>query len=100
VLYARGIGVERNLREAYQLFALAAKGGDAEAGKKRDEIGARLDAPSLAAARQAVETWVAEQPPEDAAAVKAPTGGWDQAEPVAKPKPRPRAQARPTSEPL
>jgi localization factor PodJL len=100
VLYARGIGVERNLADAYRWFALAAKGGDPEAGKKRDEIAARLDAKSLAAARNATDTWVAEQSSEDAVSVKAPAGGWDQAEPVVKKKSRPHAQARPTAQPL
>ena len=100
VLYARGIGVERNLGEAYKWFALAAKGGDPEAGKKRDEIGARLDPQMLAATRRAAETWVSDRPPEDAVTVTPPAGGWDQVEPVAKLKPRPRAQSRPTAAPL
>ena len=43
ILYARGIGVEANLAEAYKWFALAAREGDTEAAKKRDDVGARLD---------------------------------------------------------
>ena len=43
VLYARGIGVEQNLAEAYRWFALAAREGDQEALKKRDELAQRLD---------------------------------------------------------
>ena len=100
VLYARGIGVERNLSEAYQWFALAAKGGDQDAGKKRDEVGARLDPQVLATTRRAADTWVADRAPQDAITVTPPAGGWDQAEPAAKPKPRARAQARPTVAPL
>jgi localization factor PodJL len=99
VLYARGIGVERNLSEAFQWFALAAKGGDAEAGKKRDEIAAGLDQRTLAALRHAVDTWVPDQAPEDASTIAAPAGGWDQAEP-AKRKPRPHAQSHPTAPPI
>jgi localization factor PodJL len=98
VLYARGIGVEPNLSEAYQWFALAAKGGDQDAGKKRDEVGARLDPQVLASTRRAADTWVADRAPQDAITVTPPAGGWDQAEPAAKPKPR--AQARPTVAPL
>ncbi|HEY2134708.1 MAG TPA: tetratricopeptide repeat protein [Xanthobacteraceae bacterium] len=100
VLYARGIGVERDLTEAYKWFALAAKGGDPEAGKKRDEIAARLDQASLAATRRAAETWVADQAPRDAVTVEPPPGGWDQAEPATKLKPRPRAQAHRSVVPL
>jgi localization factor PodJL len=100
VLYARGIGVERNMNEAYQWFALAAKSGDADAAKKRDEIAARLDQKTLAVVRQTVDAWVADQLPAGAAKVEAPTGGWDQAEPAPKPKARPRAHARPATEPI
>jgi localization factor PodJL len=92
--------MERDLSEAYRWFALAAKGGDQDAGKKRDEIGARLDPQVLADTRRAAETWVADRAPEDATTVAPPPSGWDQAEPAAKPKPRARAQARPTVAPL
>ena len=44
ILYARGIGVEQNLAESYKWFALAAAQGDQDAAKKRDDVGARLDA--------------------------------------------------------
>ena len=93
VLYARGIGIDRDLGEAYQWFSLAAKAGDADAAKKRDEIGARLDQSTLAAVRKQVDSWVAERQPAEAATVPAPTGGWDQAEAAAPPKPKPRAHA-------
>ncbi|HEU5273652.1 MAG TPA: hypothetical protein VFU97_08330 [Xanthobacteraceae bacterium] len=84
VLYARGLGVQRDMAEAYRWFALAAKAGDADAGKKRDDVAARLDARTLAAARHDVETWVAEQAPEEASSVQPPPGGWDQAPPAVK----------------
>ena len=57
ILYARGIGVDQNLAESYKWFALAAIQGDNDAAKKRDEVAARLDAASLAAARLAVQTF-------------------------------------------
>ncbi|MCK0207301.1 sel1 repeat family protein [Starkeya koreensis] len=57
VLYARGFGVAASPSEAWRWFALAAARGDGEAAAKRDEMAARLDARSLAAARQAVEHW-------------------------------------------
>jgi localization factor PodJL len=77
ILYARGIGVETNLAEAYKWFALAAREGDRESAKKRDELGARLDQVTAAAAHAAVRTWVAEPQPEAATQVKTPAGGWD-----------------------
>jgi localization factor PodJL len=77
VLYARGIGVEQNLTEAYRWFALAAREGDAEAAKKRDDVGTRLDQQALKAATQAVQAWKPEPQPEAAVEVKKPPGGWD-----------------------
>jgi len=77
ILYARGIGVETNLAEAYKWFALAAREGDRESAKKRDELGARLDAATAVAAHAAVRTWAAEPQPEAATQVKTPAGGWD-----------------------
>ena len=78
---------------------LAAKGGDADAAKKRDEIASMLDAKTLAAARQNVDGWVADQQPTEAVTVPAPAGGWDQAEPAPPPKRKPptRANAAPTA---
>jgi localization factor PodJL len=77
ILYARGIGVEQNFAESYKWFALAAQQGDKDAGKKRDEVAARLDAQSLAAARAAVQSFTAEPQPAEAIEVKAPPGGWE-----------------------
>jgi localization factor PodJL len=77
VLYARGIGVEQSLTESYKWFELAARDGDAEAAKKRDEIGARLAPQLLSAAAQALKAWKPEQQPEAAVSVRSPTGGWD-----------------------
>jgi localization factor PodJL len=77
ILYARGIGVEQNLAESYKWFALAAQQGDQDAGKKRDDVAARLDAQSLVAARLAVQTWTADPQPDEAVDVKPPAGGWE-----------------------
>ncbi|WP_284178166.1 hypothetical protein [Rhabdaerophilum sp. SD176] len=42
ILFARGLGVNQDLAESYRWFALAALQGDPDAGKKRDDIAARL----------------------------------------------------------
>ncbi len=93
VLFARGFGVEQNPAESYKWFFLAAKKGDKDAAQKRDEMAARLDEQSLAAARIEVEKWEPLPQPADAITVK---GGWDP--PVnltsaAKPKARSSAKA-------
>ncbi|MBV8754138.1 MAG: SEL1-like repeat protein [Hyphomicrobiales bacterium] len=77
ILYARGIGVEQNFAESYKWLALAAQHGDKDAAKKRDEVAARLDAQSLAAARAAVQDFTAEPQPAEAVEVKPPPGGWE-----------------------
>jgi len=87
ILYARGIGVEQNFAESYKWFMLAADHGDKDAAKKRDEVAAHLDQQSLAAARQAAQSWTAEPQPAEATELKA----WDppaSATPAPKPKPR------------
>jgi localization factor PodJL len=77
ILYARGIGVEQNLAESYKWFSLAAAQGDADAGRKRDDVAKRLDPQSLAAAQLAVQTFTPEGQPDDAVNVASPAGGWD-----------------------
>jgi localization factor PodJL len=49
--------VETNLAESYRWFSLSANQGDADAGKKRDDVAKRLDVQSLVAAKFAVQTW-------------------------------------------
>jgi localization factor PodJL len=77
ILYARGIGVAVNLAESYRWFSLAAANGDADAAKKRDEVVARLDAKTIAAAKLSVLGFVPEHEPDEATNLKAPPGGWD-----------------------
>jgi localization factor PodJL len=92
ILYARGIGVEQNLPEAFKWFSLAGAQGDREALKKRDDVGAKLDAQSIAAARLAAQNFVPERTPDEANTVKAPDGGWDRVQSGApKPAKKPRA---------
>jgi localization factor PodJL len=100
ILYARGIGVEQNLAESFKWFSLAAAQGDADSATKRDDVAKRLDAQSLAAARLAIQTFMAEPQPEDAVIVATPPGGWDgtpsqasATKPTAKPGPKRTALA-------
>jgi localization factor PodJL len=94
--------VTQNFAESYKWFTLAAIQGDQDAAKKSDEVAARLDQQSLAAAQLAVKTWTAKPQPDDAINVKVPPGGWDataSTAPVAKPKPQPQPQAAKTPAP-
>jgi localization factor PodJL len=77
ILYARGIGVETNMAEAYKWFALASRNGDQEATRKRDDVASRLDRQSLASAIQAAQNWKPLPQPEAAVQVRTPAGGWD-----------------------
>jgi localization factor PodJL len=91
ILYGRGIGMEPNLPEAYKWFTLAARDGDRESVAKRDDVGGRLDAQSLAAAKRAVQSWTALEQPEAATQAAAPAGGWDNAAAPSPGAPKPRA---------
>jgi localization factor PodJL len=79
ILYARGLGVEQDLRQSWLWFALAAQQGDADAGKKRDEVAAKMDPASLAAAADALAKFKPIKPDPAANEVAAPPGGWDAA---------------------
>jgi localization factor PodJL len=76
VIYARGLGPNTDLGEAYKWFAIAAAAGDGDAAARRDEVAAMLDADQLASARAVVQAWRAKPPLTDANIVKVPEGGW------------------------
>jgi localization factor PodJL len=79
VLAARGLGTDKNFAESYKWFSLAAASGDMESAKKRDEVAGHLDPQALAAAQQAVKSFVPMPQPDEATAVPKPQGGWDDA---------------------
>ncbi|WP_036302450.1 tetratricopeptide repeat protein [Methylobacterium sp. 77] len=51
VLYARGLGVQQDLVQSYLWFSAAAAQGDDDAGKKRDDVAAKLSPKDLASAQ-------------------------------------------------
>ena len=77
VLCGRGLGVPQDLSLSWMWFSLAAQQGDSDAGKKRDEVGAKLDAKGLAAATKALVDFKAMTPTPEANDVPGPGGGWD-----------------------
>ncbi len=76
VLYARGLGTDQNLSKSYEWLALAAAQGDVDAGRKRDEVAARLPAADLARAKAAGERWRAKAADPAANEVQVPAAGW------------------------
>lgn len=62
ILYARGLGVTQDLGESYRWFAIAANQGDVDAGKKRDDMAARLSKEQLAAENEKVKAFKPKKP--------------------------------------
>ncbi len=88
VLTTRGLGTEKNIAESYKWFALAAAQGDRDAGRKRDEVAALLNAQTLGAAQQAVKNFAVQAQPAEATLIPEPPGGWDRSTPPPNEKPR------------
>ncbi len=78
VLLARGRGTKQDLTGAFTWFSVAAGQGDEDAGKKRDEVAARLTASELALARASAERWRPEIPARTANEVTLPAHGWSE----------------------
>jgi len=57
VLFETGRGVDRDLKQAYMWFALAARGGDKEAMRRRDRVKLMLDAAQFKSAEALVRSW-------------------------------------------
>ena len=77
VLYGRGLGVPQDLGQSWLWFSLAAQQGDADAGKKRDEVASKMDPAVLAAASKALAEFKVQTPTAAANEAPAPAGGWD-----------------------
>ncbi|TFZ59602.1 hypothetical protein E4V01_06510 [Methylorubrum sp. Q1] len=100
VLYARGLGVGQDLVQSYLWFSAAATQGDQEAGRKRDEVAAKLSPKDLTEARslasgfkaKAVDPAANEAPSQKAAAAAgmslmgAPSPGMPTAAPLSAQK--------------
>lgn len=57
ILSTKGVGVPRDLVEAYKWFALVADKGDSDAAAKRDDVANALDADDLDKAKAKAELW-------------------------------------------
>lgn len=81
VLLARGLGIQQNFVAAYMWFSIVAAQGDDDAARKRDDVGARLNANELAAAKAMTDAFRAKTPDPAANDVEAPSGGWSSSAP-------------------
>jgi localization factor PodJL len=81
ILYARGLGVGQNLVQSYVWFTLAGKQGDEDAGKKAQDVAARLDAKDLATAKSLAESFRAKAANKTANEVAAPGANWEAVRP-------------------
>lgn len=84
VLYGRGLGAAQDLSQSWMWFSVAARQGDADAARKRDEVANRMDGRVMAVAQKLLDAFKAKTPdpainnppPAPAtAAVSAPTVG-------------------------
>lgn len=57
VLYESGLGLQRDLKQAYHWLSLAARTGDKEAARRRDQVRMKLDEADAATADEAVNGW-------------------------------------------
>ncbi len=95
ILHARGLGVGQSLVQSYVWFSAAAAQGDADAGKKRDEVASRLDSKELAAAKAAAAAFHVKVAPREANDVAPPAGGWEKAKAPGVPAPLSRPPVKP-----
>lgn len=87
ILNARGLGTAQDMVQSYMWFSLAAAQGDEDAGKKRADVAARLDARQLSKARALVDNFTQRKADHASNDTSAPPGGWDFA-PEAKETPK------------
>lgn len=62
ILYTQGMGVERDIIEAYKWFSIAGKAGDQDATEKRDTIARAMQPEQLEEARKLISKWKPSKP--------------------------------------
>ncbi|MGV0820093.1 peptidoglycan-binding protein [Martelella sp. AMO21009] len=72
ILHARGTGTDADLVQSYKWFAVAAREGDAEAAKRRDEVAEALGDADLSRAKQLAQAWQAQPLDESANRLTSP----------------------------
>jgi localization factor PodJL len=62
VLYGRGLGAPQDLAASWMWFSAAARQGDQDAARKRDEVANRMDGKAMAAAQKLLDAYKAKTP--------------------------------------
>ena len=62
VLHGRGLGATQDLAQSWMWFSLAAKQGDTDAARKRDEVSNRMDGKAMAQGKTLLEAFKAKTP--------------------------------------
>jgi localization factor PodJL len=62
VLYGRGLGATQDLSASWMWFSVAARQGDTDAARKRDEVANRMDGRAMTAAKKMFDAFKAETP--------------------------------------
>jgi localization factor PodJL len=62
VLYGRGLGGSQDLASSWLWFSIAAKQGDTDAARKRDEVSNRMDGRAMASAKKMFDEFKAKTP--------------------------------------
>jgi localization factor PodJL len=88
ILYARGLGTAQDISQSWIWFSLASAQGDEDAGKKRNDVAGRLNAPQLAAAKAIVDNFKPRVGDKASNEVIEPPGGWDQQQPATASSPK------------
>jgi localization factor PodJL len=88
ILYARGLGTAQDISQSWIWFSLASAQGDEDAGKKRNDVAGRLNAPQLAAAKAIVDNFKPRVGDKASNEVIEPPGGWDQQHPATASSPK------------
>ncbi len=73
VLHESGLGLPRDLKQAYYWLSLAARNGDKEASRRRDQVRMKLEEADVTATEKAVAVWQAK--PSDSAVNDARVAG-------------------------
>ncbi len=76
IFYENGLGLNRNVVEAYKWYSLAANQMDVESAKRRDLLKPQLDEKALPAADKAVKTWRPVPPKKEANDVETSEATW------------------------
>jgi localization factor PodJL len=96
ILTERGLGVRKDLKDAYRWFAIAARNGDKGADERLLLVEKQMPPDDLVAVKLQIESWQPREPVREANIVEIPSGGWGATSGSASAKPAPAPENRST----